>query len=217
MMGTDSGPSSADARFRRWQDRTQQQLGFLNNALAGLAAGLVAILAGYALDVDRVSKLGPWSRWTFGAALIVLALDVVVGLSLAVNRLRSIRVTAAHIRLQYLKGVIENNDLSGDEARRRNRQVRNRLKFLESLWPLPSPGAKRALREAVRSAKEALADEGATARSDDGGHELGRAIQAARDWSDSADRWTYRLLWSQFVLFGAGAVLLGAASLRSVW
>src|ERR1019366_8817111 len=33
------------------------------------------------------------------------------------------------------------------------------------------------------------------------------AMKAAGDWEDGLDDWTYRLLWSEFLTFGIGALL----------
>ena len=78
--------------FVRWQGRTITQFGFATNLLLGLATGELAFLFGVALN--RRDDLTTTGYVTFLMSVVLLAVSVVVGCWLALNRLTSFRTTA---------------------------------------------------------------------------------------------------------------------------
>lgn len=77
--------------FVRWQGRTIEQLGFVNNLLVGLATGMLAFQTKVAFD-DKVSFTGV-ERWLAILSIILVFLSLAFGCYVAWNRLRSFRAT----------------------------------------------------------------------------------------------------------------------------
>lgn len=96
------GENQEGQRYPRLQGRLQDQLAFVNNLLITLAVAVLAFAANAAVDRSELHSLG-WRRWLLGAALVLLALSLVLGLGLAVSRLQSFRVTAQIARISDAK------------------------------------------------------------------------------------------------------------------
>jgi hypothetical protein len=78
--------------FIRWQGRSIQQMGFFNNLLLGLATGLLAFQTQLAFN-QKVS-LVPCEIVVLVTSILVLFASILVGGSLAWNRLNDFRITA---------------------------------------------------------------------------------------------------------------------------
>ena len=102
--------------FVRWQGRTITQFGFATNLLLALGTGELAFLFGAALD--RREGLTTTGYVTFLMSVVLLAVSVVVGCWLALNRLTSFRTTAQVARHR------QNNRTEGiDHLRARTRRL----------------------------------------------------------------------------------------------
>lgn len=77
--------------FIRWQGRTIEQLGFVNNLLIGLATAL--LIFGAKLPFDEKLKLSCSEKWLIIASLLSVFLSISSGVYVAWNRLRSFRFT----------------------------------------------------------------------------------------------------------------------------
>ena len=78
--------------FVRWQGRSIEQLGFVNNLLLGLATGLLAFETQLAFD-DKVSLIAI-EKYAATASIILVFLSLAIGCFVALNRLRSFHFTA---------------------------------------------------------------------------------------------------------------------------
>ncbi len=88
--------------FPRLQERTQTQLGFVNNLLVTLAVGLLAFAVNASASSAELHRLG-WRRWLLLIGLLAMACSVLAGLRLAFNRLASHRITTRVARLRQLR------------------------------------------------------------------------------------------------------------------
>ena len=93
--------SDDEGTYPRLQGRLQDQLAFVNNLLTTLSVAVLAFAAGAVGDPAKLHELG-WRRGLFGAALLLLAASLLVGIGLAVNRLQSFRITAQIARIREL-------------------------------------------------------------------------------------------------------------------
>lgn len=192
----ESSADAADSRFLRWNERTQQQIGFLNNLPIALGAGLIGLTLAH-----NPTPNDSWRNVLTGAAIIVVAISVACGLFVAATRLRSIRMTASRNRLTYLRRKLLDED---DTSRRRND-----LERLFSRWQqwtqIRTSRRSRDLRSAVNQCLGSLQGQGI----DQAVHRAARdANIKAKEWERGPDSWTWRLLWLSFIFFGSGAVML---------
>jgi hypothetical protein len=104
-MSTDRNES-----FVRWQGRSIEQLGFVNNLLIGLATGLLAFETQLAFD-DKASLIAI-EKCVAIASIISVFLSSAIGCFVAWNRLRSFHFTAKIARKR------EKNDRAGIEKLR---------------------------------------------------------------------------------------------------
>jgi hypothetical protein len=91
-----------EGAFPRLQERTQTQLGFINSLLVTLAVGLLAFAVNASASSTELNRLG-WREWLLFVGLVTLALSVLSGLRLALNRLASHRITTRVARLRQLR------------------------------------------------------------------------------------------------------------------
>jgi hypothetical protein len=191
-----------EERFERWQEHRQEQLGFLNNVLIGLGAGLIGFAMGH-LPRSGFTAGPRWESVVFGLALSGITLSVAFGLCLAVNRLRSIRMTASRNRVKFLWQVS-----STEEDKILPEKISRHYKHWNQWSRLQITGRSRELFE---SSGECLSfsefkdlkspDEKAMKAARE------KAMKAANEWENGLDNWTYRLLWSEFLMFAIGALL----------
>lgn len=76
--------------FIRWQDRSTEQLGFVNNLLVFLAAGILAFQSQLAIS-NKV--FGCFDRCLIIISILLIFISLVTGCKLAWNRLQSFRNT----------------------------------------------------------------------------------------------------------------------------
>jgi len=111
--------------FVRWQGRTIEQLGVVNNLLIGLATGLLAYETQLAFEVNANFSLCEKS-WLI-SSVIFNFLSLIVGCYVAWNRLKSFRITAKIARKR------ETSDREGID------ELRGKTKSLDSVtWFLIS-------------------------------------------------------------------------------
>ena len=206
--------SHADERYLRWQERTQQQLGFLNNVLLILGAGLI----GFALNTGAASQGlagGGWRNVAAGIAVIFVALSLAVGLAMAANRLRSLRMTTAMARVDYLRAELRGAYLEPVVQRRLDDLDRNYKRWGNSHYLSISPRARN-LRAGAKQARSEIKEvqESKTATpaelkplSDTLEEKAG---VPAEIWSRAVDVLSWLALWLQLGLFSSGALLLAA-------
>ncbi len=78
--------STSNARFVRWQERSNTQLGFINNTVLALTTAALGL---------AVSSNSPgWQLCTLRFGTVLLILSVFLALGCALNRLWDFRVTA---------------------------------------------------------------------------------------------------------------------------
>lgn len=196
MPGDRSLEDQVDERYLRWQERALQQVGFLNNVLIGLGAGLV----GLALARGATSNAAPSDQWkgpVIGTALLIITISVGLGLLVACVRLRSIRMTTSRNRVHYLWIQFDAQlatSRQGDLKRHYERWAK---------WSRVNPIGKNS-RELRLSSTRFLGSLGLAMDKDF----REQAYATSRAWERGLDDWTWRLLWAEFVFFGAGAVML---------
>jgi hypothetical protein len=209
-----------EGAFPRLQERTQTQLGFINNLLVTLAVALLAFAVNAlanSTDLDH-----GWRKVTLFLGLMALALSVLAGLRLAFNRLASHRITTRVARLRQLR-----DRYASENGSYELRQLRRQAVFCMT-WARRSL-SKRAEKQAVRAAAKALAGliPDASAQITDTapgpvphGRRPGtpdvsqvtaattRLVESLRTWYERADDWTWVWLRAQTWLFIAGGLLL---------
>jgi hypothetical protein len=196
MADDQSSADQADQRYLRWQERALQQVGFLNNVLIGLGAGLV----GLALARSARLNAAPKDRWqgvVIAIAFIVITVSVALGLLVACVRLRSIRMTASRNRVNYLRIKYK----AGQTTRRKDLE-RHYERWAK--WSRKNPVGLKS-RELKQSANDCLESP-----------ELDpykNLHTASRDWERGLDEWSWRFLWLEFIFFGAGAVMLAVIAI----
>jgi hypothetical protein len=127
------GENQDGQRYPRLQGRLQDQLAFVNNLLITLAVAVLAFAANAAVDRSELHNLG-WRRWLLGAALVLLALSLVLGIGLAVSRLQSFRLTAQIGRISDLRDeIFPPGSPERSVGRSRHDRLGGRSKFLV-LW-----------------------------------------------------------------------------------
>jgi hypothetical protein len=87
-------------RYIRWQRFSIEQLGFVNNILIGLAAGIIVFQLKIAFDSD-LSTLSILSKHLLFISQGLMALSLLSGSLLAWNRLRDFRLTRRKILRQW--------------------------------------------------------------------------------------------------------------------
>ena len=94
----------ARAAFVRWQGNAMKQLGYLNNLLIALSAGLLAFQTNLAFD-DKYGTKAAAERTLIVTSAAFAFLSAAVGIFVAWNRLGSNRITAriARIRMQIAR------------------------------------------------------------------------------------------------------------------
>lgn len=95
-------PRAEEGSFPRLQGRTQTQLAFVNNLLITLALAVLGLAAYASTNPTTLNDLG-WRRWLLGSALILLAISLIVGLWLALNRLQALRISARIARIRQVR------------------------------------------------------------------------------------------------------------------
>ena len=196
MLANDSKNADRNnERYIRWQERLQQQLGFLNNTVIGLGAGLIGFELAHRQSMNLSGGSG-WEDTVIGIALSAITVSVALGLGVASTRLRSIRMTASRKRVLYLW---QKFDAGQSDNRREDlkRQYRRWLKWSR----ISFSGKSRILRNSTDLCLSSLAG-----KEFDGPRRS--AMEAAREWERGLDNWTWRLLWSECFLFGTGALML---------
>ena len=86
--------------FIRWQGRTIEQLGFVNNLLIFLATGMLAFQSQLAI---REISLTILDKYTIILSTLFIFISLILGCYLALNRLRSFRLTARVARKRETK------------------------------------------------------------------------------------------------------------------
>ena len=112
-----------NASFIRWQGRTIEQLGFVNNLLIGLATGLL-IFEGK-LSFDKKEILTCVDKWLIVLSVLSIFISLSIGCYVAWNRLRSFRHTT-----QIARQRETGKRINIDELRALVRKLDNRT------WPL---------------------------------------------------------------------------------
>jgi hypothetical protein len=203
-----------ESRFVRWQEKTQTQLGFLNDVLLALGAALI----GFGLTQSDSADLYCESAlkvWIFGIALLANAVSVAVGLGAATTRLRSMRMTMGRIRVEELeesitaKKNIDEIEVIENLKRKYNQWSEwTRLSWSENSKTLKKSAQARKdfLTNYVPASPEAEASNDGLAGIDD-------VKKAAKNWEQGLDNWTWRLLWTQLILFGVGSTLFALISI----
>jgi uncharacterized membrane protein len=105
--------------FIRWQGRSIQQMGFFNNLLLGLATGLLAFQT--QLAFGQKMSLVPSEIVVLVTSILVLFVSILVGCSLAWNRLNDFRLTAQVARKREKD---EEEDI--EKLRRKSERLGNR-------------------------------------------------------------------------------------------
>jgi len=143
--GTRDKPSQdkGEGTFARLQGRSQDQLAFVNNLLTTLALAVLAFAGGSALDKATRHELG-WRRYLLGSALILLAVSLVIGVGLALNRLQSFRISARTARIRELRGP-----LKSDRRRHELKNLGDQAFFMEQ-WSRFDKVSRQAEREHKR-------------------------------------------------------------------
>jgi hypothetical protein len=194
-------PVSRDS-FIRWQDRSRSGIEFFNNLIIVLATGLIAVALNQVADAANFKHLPHWQRVCAGVAVFILGVSVLAGMGLALNRLRSARLTARQIRLRDLRdaafkdaaakrswrGMLDTN--IGELARRGDRPP---------LW--------RWSQRPVRSAAAQYIDQSSQQDAHAAAEQVNMVITELRELNASGDRRTWGLLYAQLVTFVAGALL----------
>jgi hypothetical protein len=78
--------------FVRWQGRTIEQLGFVNNLLLGLATGILAFQTQGAFNGGL--SLAYYEKCSMVLSMLFMTASLLAGCYLAYNRLKSFRLTA---------------------------------------------------------------------------------------------------------------------------
>lgn len=100
--------------FVRWQRITIEQVGFVNNLLIGLAAGIIVLQA--TILFGREIILGNAEKGFFSSSLVLLFLSLIAGILTAWNRLIDFRKTMAIAREQRRNGDHEKIHALRNEA-----------------------------------------------------------------------------------------------------
>ena len=197
-----------EGSYTQLQARSREQLAFVNNLLITLALAVLAFAAGQASDPSKLSVLG-WRRYVFGAGLVLLAMSLLAGLWLALNRLQVFRIDARIARLKelndkiapdewsqldriaYISGQLETWANEGRITRRKERRnIANPAQKLALAAQLgdgvaPDPETIAGIRSSVEKVTSMLGT-----------------------WSDKGDVLTWRLFRVQTLSFLAVAVLM---------
>jgi hypothetical protein len=128
-----AGDNPDQQRYPRLQGRLQDQLAFVNNLLITLAVAVLAFATSAATDTAELQHLG-WRRWLLGSALVLLALSLVTGVALAVNRLQSFRITAQIARIADLRDQVTPPGAGGPNAGRTSRDRLRRRSEALAVW-----------------------------------------------------------------------------------
>lgn len=115
--------------FVRWQERSIEQLGFVNNLIMGLSTGLFAFQLKIIFDASLPATDN--NRWIFELSIVFIFLSLLVGIFVAWNRLRSFRATA-----QIARSRETNQRESIDENREKTKKLDNLTWFLLSTQSL---------------------------------------------------------------------------------
>jgi hypothetical protein len=211
---------TGEGAFPRLQERTQTQLGFINNLLVTLAVGLLAFAVNASANNAELDR--GWRKVVLLLGLVALTLSVLAGLRLAFNRLASHRITARVARIRQLRDRY-GSEKGPVELRRLGRQA----VFFET-WARGSL-TKRPEKQAVRSAAKSLAElvpdaskpvtdikPGPAADGQQSGSPkvsavtvaATRLVEALRSWYERADDATWIWLRWQTWFFIAGGLFL---------
>jgi len=225
-----------EGAYPRLQGRSQEQLAFVNNLLTTLALAVLAFAAGSSAEWTKLHELS-WRRYLLGTALLLLAISLVAGIWLALNRLQSFRISARTARIRQLRGPLESS--RSFELRR----LRDQSEFLKD-WSRSGLPSRRAERGEVKNRADELRRViDADGRADKEIHGQARSqadphiapakevqpldparkgqppkqdindtathlLDALRKWSEKADKLTWHLLYWQTFTFLAAAILL---------
>jgi hypothetical protein len=122
-----------DEAFARWQTARITQLGFVNNLLIGLAAGMMTLEASAALG--KLDGVGATTKSWLLYSIALLVLSVALGICLAFNRLYDIRYTTQIVRVK--QKLSKDAKLTGEETRKNGdrdelSRLRHEVKILGS-------------------------------------------------------------------------------------
>lgn len=215
MRSVELPDDNEDRRFLRWQERTQQQLGFLNNVLLVLGGGLI----GFALNTGAV-KVGLRANWQStlaGIAVVLVMVSLACGLVMAANRLRALRMTSEMARVDFLRRRLR-------EGRDVGRRVEDLIRHHEHWKAWGKFGLSEEVTSLRNAANHALTklDQFKVGHQDlgetDGDSRGALSVElkatagvAARKWTRAADQLTWTMLWLQLGLFGVGALSLAVS------
>jgi hypothetical protein len=226
-----TGPRKDDEKgeepYPRLQGRAQEQLAFVNNLLVTLALAVLAFAAAASTSPTDLSRLG-WRRWLLGTALLLLAISLVVGIALALNRLQSFRITARHARVRQLRDRLALGDFSPEQLRRFDlERLCDQATFLEkwSRWGKltgrrerrqvqdPADRLRGKIRDELRYLPAGTRQERQSACSGEADNEtLGKAVGQLRGrlraWMQKADSLTWVLIRVQVLFFFLAAIVL---------
>jgi hypothetical protein len=210
--------------FPRLQERTQTQLGFINNLLVTLAVGLLAFAVNASANSSSLDR--GWRKWLLFSGIVALTLSALAGLRLAFNRLASHRGTTRVARLRQLRDRYNSGNGSIYDFRRLGRQG----VFFQT-WARGSL-SKRPQKRDVRSAARALANlipdaskpvTGSNMTPATDGQQSGtpevsavtgaanQLVEALRSWYERADdrTWVWLRYQTWLFIFGGGFLLAG--------
>lgn len=96
-------------RYRRWQDKTREQLSFFNNLLFTLSVGFLSFA--YKNLLDSKVEFSFLQTTLLVISIISIALSVLVGLFCAINRLYDFRITTHinQVRYWFEKSIYNTN------------------------------------------------------------------------------------------------------------
>jgi len=217
-----------DGAFSRLQERTQTQLGFINNLLITLAIGLLAFEVNAAANSPGLDR--GWREVVLLLGLLGLTLSVLAGLRLAFNRLASHRITTRVARLRQLRdrygGQVDGIYILSGLRRQalscekwawwtrskedQKKAVHTAAERLAKLIP-ETPKAKTDEPSSLTNAELPTTDRRVPLRAPsvaDIVDAAGALIDALRRWYELADDWTWVWLRVQTWCFICGGVLL---------
>jgi len=220
---------AGEGAFSRLQERTQTQLGFINNLLVTLAIGLLAFEVNASANSPGLDR--GWREVVLLLGLAGLALSVLAGLRLAFNRLASHRITTRVARVRELRDRYRSQKGGSYELRGLRRQALSSKTW--AWWTHSKETQKQAVHTAAvnlaklipeNTAKPTVERTGPIADSTkatlgdgqqpathsvpeitDAANQL---IDALRSWYERADDWTWVWLRLQTWCFIAGGLLL---------
>jgi hypothetical protein len=188
------------------QGRSNQQLSFVNNLLTTLALAVIAYAAAASTDPSKLHVLG-WRRPILGIALVSLAVSLLLGLGLAVNRMQVFRISARIARIRQLR------DRLGPKGDYETERLHS-LSLSLIKWSCPGHITRRRARIEAKEPACKLAQ--TTVFNGVVDQDVLNNIKSCTDallaalrrWTDRADALTWLLIRLQTLAFLAGSILL---------